>query len=127
MPTMAVHLDNELHQRLLSHANTESASCDRLIAEALASHFDDLETETIVMPTHPDLIPGYRLPAVPDDFDKPCAVSYNGSHVELDFVNLTRRDFASESEEVSLVWPWRAGFTPTEADWESIGFWYLAI
>jgi hypothetical protein len=68
------------------------------------------------------LVEGWRMPIVPVGFDVLVACQYP-DNFELDFVNETTREFASESKQAlpSIPWPWRAGYNPTPADWRRLG------
>jgi hypothetical protein len=66
--------------------------------------------------------PTYEIPPVPEGFDQHCAFRYPDGEIVLDFVNHERRDFASESIDVEILWPWKDGYVPTQSDWESLGF-----
>ena len=76
---------------------------------------------------HPKLIVNYEFPVVPEGFDQPCAIYYPDGDIELDFVNHERRDFASESIEIKVQWPWIASYKPTESDWMNLGFHILYV
>lgn len=65
---------------------------------------------------------GYKTPELMSGYDQLSAFFYEDGSIALDFVNHTRRDFASEEHEIELDWPWEDGYKPTAKDWESIGF-----
>jgi hypothetical protein len=67
----------------------------------------------------------WQRPSVPHGFDTVCAFNVGHGRVELDYVNLEQRDFASKTMDVSLDWPWVQGFRPTGSDWELLGFAYF--
>lgn len=70
--------------------------------------------------------PDWQRPEIPEGFDMLSAFNVGHGRVELDFVNLVRRDFASETmDDISVDWPWVQGFRPTGNDWESLGFAYI--
>ncbi len=69
---------------------------------------------------HPMIKADYTLPQAPVNFSVICAFFREGKW-EMDFINEETQVFASEEAEVALEWPWVAGFSPSCADWESIG------
>jgi hypothetical protein len=77
------------------------------------------------MPLHPMLKTDYTLPYIPAGFDQACAFYYSSSDCVLDFVNHNRRDFASETSDVDIEWPFIEGFIPRDNDWIQIGFFPL--
>lgn len=75
---------------------------------------------------------GWRMPLVPAGYDTLVACHYPGCF-ELDFVNETTKEFASEAPTgpQEIPWPWEPGSEPTPADWRRLGivvidFTYLA-
>ena len=64
----------------------------------------------------------WRSPEIPRGFDQLCAFHYADGDIVLDFASSVRKDFASETMEVNLVWPWKDGFEPSNDDWEALGF-----
>lgn len=74
---------------------------------------------------HSKVKPGFSMPVVPDGFDEVCAFRYTDGEWVLDFVNHDRCDFASETMDIDLDWPWVEGFKPIEPDWQSLGIFTL--
>ncbi len=72
---------------------------------------------------HPDINPEWQNPEIPKGYDQLVCCLYSDGSYDLDFVNNTRRDFASEQDECSpvRVSPFRDGFLPTKSDWQAIG------
>ena len=64
----------------------------------------------------------YKAPVVPKGFAQLCAFHYTDGDVMLDFISHDRKDFATESMEVNIEWPWIDGYKAKEEAWESIGF-----
>jgi hypothetical protein len=73
-----------------------------------------------VSSAHPFLRPDWTRPAPPEGFDALVCCDY-GELQDLDFVNNTRRDFASETLSTAPHWPWLPAFDPQPADWRAIG------
>ena len=70
---------------------------------------------------HTKVKPGFNLPTVPNGFDQVCAFAYQDGDWEIDFINHERCDFASETMDVNIEWPWVDGFERREAGWQAIG------
>jgi hypothetical protein len=70
---------------------------------------------------HPMLKPGYEVPEAPGRFDQPCAFRFPDGHWVLDFISHERRDYATESMNVFVEWPWLEGHEPVDADWRDMG------
>lgn len=77
------------------------------------------------MPIESHLREDWTPPAVPPGFDQLCAFENDDGSVDLDFVNHERRDFASETGDVDVQWPWVDGYRPTPADWGAAGFCFI--
>ena len=67
-------------------------------------------------------IDGWRMPVIPAGFDALVACHYPGCF-ELDFVNESTHEFASESSRppAPIPWPWKPGSDPCVADWRRLG------
>lgn len=70
--------------------------------------------------SHIQLQAWWTMPTIPCGFDALVYCNY-GDNGDLDFVNNTRRDFASELLTFTVPWPWMAGFSPSPKDWQCIG------
>lgn len=70
---------------------------------------------------HPMLKINHAFPLIPAGFDQVSVIYYPSGECELDFVNHARRDFASETNDINIEWPFIEGFVPGENDWEQIG------
>lgn len=71
--------------------------------------------------THPHLRSGWTAPAIPSGFDALVCCDFGDGFPTLDFVSNVRCDFASETQDVTIEWPWSDGFRPGDSDWQAIG------
>lgn len=76
---------------------------------------------------HPQLLPDWTMPAIPEGYDEPVAVEvFPFDPYRPDFVSWEPPGFASNDAAVPAsalpTWPWQPGFKPTHDDWQSIGF-----
>lgn len=111
---------------LLSASKDERTLRDTFAAAKLEPPSASEIAELTLSLEHPRRRPNWQSPSIPHGYDSLCAFRRQGGEIELDFVSLLRRDFASEAIDVDIPWPWLDGYRPTACDWESLGFYYLS-